>query len=172
MEEFTTTSLSDSARDSCSCGTGSSRPRGSTFTYSYQGLNILYEKNVTGSTTTTTKHFYAGGLQLAKMANSTEYYHQDALGSTRLVMPASMVPSFSSDYVPYGMSYAMVGEEAFQCTGKLLDEAAGLLRRGRQPGGAGRGRGIAPNQPILGGKTFRLRCNTFYAFGVRQPDIH
>ena len=26
----------------------------STFTYSYQGLNILYEKNVTGSTTTVT----------------------------------------------------------------------------------------------------------------------
>jgi len=31
----------------------------STFTYSYQELNILYEKNVTGSTTIT-KHFYAG----------------------------------------------------------------------------------------------------------------
>lgn len=51
------------------------------------------------------------------------YLHQDALGSTRLVMPASMTPSFDANYVPYGMSYAMMGEETFQYTGKLLDEA-------------------------------------------------
>ena len=58
----------------------------SAFTHSYQGLNILYEKNVTGSTTTVTKHFYADGLQVAKMVGSTVYYlHEDALGSVRLV---------------------------------------------------------------------------------------
>ena len=51
---------------------------------SYQGLNILYEKNTTSGVTT--KHFYANGLQVAKMVGVTTYYlHQDALGSTRLV---------------------------------------------------------------------------------------
>ena len=58
------------------------------------------------------------------------YLHQDALGSTRLVMPASMTPSFDANYVPYGMNYAMAGEEAFQYTGKLLDEATGLYYEG------------------------------------------
>ncbi|MDG6988187.1 MAG: RHS repeat-associated core domain-containing protein [Nitrososphaerota archaeon] len=68
---------------------------------------------------------------MAQMVNYTTYYlHQDALGSTRLVMPASIVSSFSSNYVPYGMDYAMVGEELFQYTGKLLDESTGLYYEG------------------------------------------
>ncbi len=46
------------------------------------------------------------------------------------MMPASMFSSFSSNYVPYGMNYAMTGEEAFQYTGKLLDEATGLYYEG------------------------------------------
>ena len=45
-------------------------------------------------------------------------------------MPASMTPSFDANYVPYGMNYAMAGEEAFQYTGKLLDEATGLYYEG------------------------------------------
>jgi YD repeat-containing protein len=45
----------------------------STFTYSYQRLNIIYEKNVTGSTTTITKHFFAGSLQVAKMVGTGTY---------------------------------------------------------------------------------------------------
>ncbi|MDG6988173.1 MAG: RHS repeat-associated core domain-containing protein [Nitrososphaerota archaeon] len=61
---------------------------------------------------------------------SIRYLHEDALGSTRLVMPASIVSSFSSNYVPYGMDYAMVGEELFQYTGKLLDESTGLYYEG------------------------------------------
>ena len=86
------------------------------------GVAILDEKNLTSDTTT--KSFYAGGIQVAQMVNYTiSYLHQDALGSTRLVMPASMTPSFDANYVPYGMSYAMMGEETFQYTGKLLDEA-------------------------------------------------
>jgi hypothetical protein len=48
-------------------------------------VNILYKKRATGSTTNVTKHFYAGGLQVAKMVGTGVYYlHEDALGSTRL----------------------------------------------------------------------------------------
>jgi RHS repeat-associated protein len=103
----------------------------STFTYSYQGLNILYEKNVTGSTTTITKHFYAGGLQVAKMVGTAVYYlHQDALGNTRLETTSTVTVKFSSNYVPYGKNYGMSGKEVFMYTGKPYDSATGLYYEG------------------------------------------
>jgi RHS repeat-associated protein len=103
----------------------------STITYSYQGLNILYEKNVTGSTTTITKHFYADGLQVAKMVGTGVYYlHPDALGSTRLVVTSTLTVKFSSNYVPYGPNYALTGKEVFMYTGKPYDAATGLYYYG------------------------------------------
>ena len=102
---------------------------GGSVVYSYQGVSILYQKNLTSGTTT--KSFYAGGIQVAQMVNYTTYYlHQDALGSTRLVMTSSMLLSFSSNFGAYGSNYAMSGAEAFQYTGKLLDEATGLYYEG------------------------------------------
>jgi RHS repeat-associated protein len=99
----------------------------STFTYSYQGLNILYEKSVTGSTTTVTKHFYAGALQVAKMVGASVYYlHQDALGSTRLVTNSAVLALFSSNYIPYGIKYATIGKEEFMYTGRPYDSATRL----------------------------------------------
>jgi RHS repeat-associated protein len=103
----------------------------STFTYSYEGLNILYEKNVTGSTTTVTKHFYAGGLQVAKMVGTAVYYlHQDALGNTRLETTSTVTVKFSSNYVPYGKNYGMSGKEVLMYTGKMYDSATGLYYEG------------------------------------------
>ena len=99
----------------------------STFTYSYEGLNILYEKNVTGGVATVTKHFYADGLQVAKMVGTSVYYlHEDALGSVRLVATASASIKFSSDYVPYGSNYQMTGKEEFMYAGKVYDSTTGL----------------------------------------------
>jgi hypothetical protein len=73
-------------------------------------LNILYEKNVTGTTTTITKHFYSGGLQVAKMVGSTTYYpHQDALGITRVETTSAVSVKCSSNCVPYGKNYAISG---------------------------------------------------------------
>jgi RHS repeat-associated protein len=103
----------------------------SSYTYSYMGLNILYDKNVTGNTTTVTKHFYADGLQVAKMVNGAVYYlHEDALGSVRLVATATVTISFSSNYIPYGSSYAMTGKEVFMYTGKPYDSTTGLYYYG------------------------------------------
>ena len=114
------------------------------------------------------KCFYAGGIQVAQMVNHTTYYlHQDALGSTRLVMPASMVPSFSSDYGPYGMSYAMVGEEAFQYTGKLLDEATGLYYEGARYYDPATGRFITEDS-YNGTKTDPISQNK-YIYGGDNP---
>jgi len=69
-------------------------------------LSVLYDKNATSGVTTVTKHFYAAGLQVAKMVGAGVYYlHQDALGNTRLVTTASVTITFSSNYVPYGNNY-------------------------------------------------------------------
>ena len=102
---------------------------GSAILYSYQGANILYQQDLTPDTTT--KSFYAGGIQVAQMLGSGVFYlHQDALGSTVLTMTASVTPAYKAEYVPYGPSYGVAGEEAFQYTGKLLDEATGLYYEG------------------------------------------
>ena len=48
--------------------------------FTYQGLNVLYEKDLT--TGVVTKRFYANGLQVAKMVGSTTtYLHEDHIGS-------------------------------------------------------------------------------------------
>ena len=102
-------------------------PLHSHYTYSYQGPNILYEKNVTGSTTTITKHFYAGELQVAKMVIEKVYYlHEDALGSVRLEATSSGTITFSSDYVPFGSNYGVSGKEVFMYTGEPYDSVTGL----------------------------------------------
>jgi hypothetical protein len=63
----------------------------------------IYDKNVTGGTTTVTKHFYANGLQVAKMVGTGTYtLHADALGSTRVVATSTVTVKYSSNYVPYG----------------------------------------------------------------------
>ena len=102
--------------------------KGGSVVYSYQGVNILYQKNLTSDTTT--KSFYAGSLQVAQMVNYTTYYlHQDALGSTRLVTNGALL-AFSSNFEAYGMDYAMSGSEEYQYTGKLLDIVDGLYYEG------------------------------------------
>ncbi|MDG6990886.1 MAG: hypothetical protein JRM99_05635 [Nitrososphaerota archaeon] len=102
---------------------------GSAILYSYQGVNILYQKNLTSDTTT--KSFYAGGIQVAQMVGSGVFYlHQDALGSTVLTMTSTVATSFSVTYAPYGPSFGATRSEAFQYTGKLLDEATGLYYEG------------------------------------------
>ena len=100
--------------------------------YSYQGLNILYEKNMmAGSHTTVTKRFYAGGLQVAEMVNSTVYYlHQDALGSTVLETTSGVTVKFSSNYVPYGQNYQVSGKEEFMYAGRPYNSATGLYYEG------------------------------------------
>ena len=86
---------------------------------SYQGLIVLYDKNVTWSTTTVTKHFYAGGVQVAKMVGTAVYYlHQEALGNTRLETTSTVTIKFKSDYVPYGTAYQPTGSEVFRYTGR------------------------------------------------------
>ena len=63
----------------------------------YQRSYMIYER-----AWSITEHFYASGLQVAKMIGSILHYlHQDALGSTRLVSTAPpILTQFSSNYEP------------------------------------------------------------------------
>ena len=102
---------------------------GSTLVYSYQGVDVLYQRNATSGAVT--KSFYAGDIQVAKMVGGSTYYlHQDALGSTVLTMANTVAPSFKAEYAPYGPSLGVTGSEGFQYTGKLLDSVTELYYEG------------------------------------------
>ncbi len=74
---------------------------GNTKVYAFLGLDIIYEKDVTAGTVT--KYFYANGLQIARINPfATTYFHQDALGSTRLTTDGAKLIQFSSNYKPFG----------------------------------------------------------------------
>jgi len=102
----------------------------STQVFAYQGSDIIYARNTgTGSIA---KYYYGDGLLVATVNGSTMYSHEDALGSVRLTSSSSVTTLFSSDYRPYGLSYAQSGtiKQVFQYTGKPLDSATGLYNYG------------------------------------------
>ena len=139
---------------------------GNSYVYSYQGVNVLYQKNLTSGVAT--KSFHAGDIQVAQMVGETTYYlHQDALGSTVLTMGPSLAVSFDSQYIPYGMNYAMTGEEAFQYTGKLLDEATGLYYEGARYYDPTTGRFITEDSVV--GKTDDPQSLNRYVYARVNP---
>ena len=74
---------------------------GNTKVYTFLWLGILYEKDVTAGTVT--KSFYANGLLLARTGLAgTTYFHQDALGSTRLTTDGEKTIQLSSNHRPFG----------------------------------------------------------------------
>lgn len=102
-----------------------------TVTYSYDGLNVLYEKVVSGTTATVVMRFYAGGIQVAKTVGIRVYYlHEDAPGSVRLEATSTVTITFRSNYVPYGENYAVSGKESFMYTGEQYDSVTGCTSSG------------------------------------------
>ncbi len=74
---------------------------------------------------------YADGLLIASVnASTTSYYHEDALGSVRLVSSSTATPVFSANYRGYGSIYAPSGKSTFQYTDKPTDTATGLYYSG------------------------------------------
>ncbi len=98
----------------------------STFVYVYEGANLVYQKN--SGSGMIDKYFYANGLLLAEACECgyTYYYHEDALGSVRLITQSSNTFLFSSNYQPFGPSYQRTGASFFGYTGKPQDTATGL----------------------------------------------
>jgi len=102
------------------------KTEGNPIVFTYQGLNVLYEKDLTSGVVT--KRFYANGLQVAKMVGSTTtYLHEDHIGSIRFVSSSTGSQVFSSNYVPYGPQYGASGTpDEFLYAGKIYDGSTGL----------------------------------------------
>ncbi len=91
-------------------GTGPQGSKTYTNTVVASGDQMLYLKNVVGSTTSKTVYLYAGSLLIATVGGSTySYFHEDALGDTRLVTQTShggkVTTVFSTNYEPFGVLY-------------------------------------------------------------------
>ncbi|HLQ07362.1 MAG TPA: RHS repeat-associated core domain-containing protein [Nitrososphaerales archaeon] len=102
------------------------KTEGDSTVFSYQGLNVLFEKDLNSGVVT--KRFYANGLQVAKMVGSTvSYLHEDRLGSIRFVSSSTGTHVFSSNYIPYGPQFGSSGgPDEFSYTGKIYDGSTGF----------------------------------------------
>jgi len=101
----------------------------STQVFAYQGSNRIFAKNT--GTSSISKYFYADGLLVASInGTSTDYYHEDALGSVRLESSSSVTTLFTSDYKPYGPTWAITGSIAFEYAGMPKDSVTGLYISG------------------------------------------
>ncbi len=97
--------------------------------FAYQGLKRLFAENT--GTSSIARYIYADGLLIASVNSSTtSYYHEDALGSVRLVSSSTATPIFSANYRGYGSIYAPSGKSTFQYTDKPTDTATGLYYSG------------------------------------------
>jgi len=99
---------------------------GLTTAYLNRGVSVLYEKQTSGGSTVN-DYVYLGSRMLAKLSGGSIYYfHQDALGSTRLVTTGSTT-SYSSNYQPFGPQYGASGSDpTYKYTDKPQDAATGL----------------------------------------------
>jgi RHS repeat-associated protein len=96
---------------------------GTTTTYVNSGVNVLYEK----AGTTVNDYVISGGMIIGKLTGSSIYYfHQDVIGSIRLVTTGSTT-SFSTNYQPFGASYGASGTDpGYKYTGKPQDAPTSL----------------------------------------------
>jgi RHS repeat-associated protein len=94
--------------------------------YAYWGTETLYESSAGG----VIDYVYASGSRIAKVTGGTAYYyHQDALGSTRLVTDSSNSVKivFSNSYQPFGQDNGSPsGSETYKFTGKPVSATTGL----------------------------------------------
>jgi RHS repeat-associated protein len=123
---------------------------GTTTTYVNGGVNVLYEKSVSGSTTIN-DYVFSGSLKIARLTSGSVYYfHEDLLGSTRLVTTGSTT-SFSSNYQPFGTQYGGTGTDPnYKFTGKPQDAATGLYYYAARYYDAGIGRFLTRDPASIG----------------------
>jgi RHS repeat-associated protein len=97
--------------------------------YGYLGTETLADQ---GSSTPNDDYVYADGLRIACVTGSsgpnptTIYYHEDALGSTRLVTSTTKSVLFSDSYQPYGQDNSATGSQTYKFTGKPVSQTTGL----------------------------------------------
>lgn len=101
----------------------------STTFYSYLITETLFEVQSGG---TETDYVYVSGMRIARLTGyggtspTANYFHEDALGSTRLVTALGITIVFSDNYQPYGQDNLASGSETYKFTGKPVSAATGL----------------------------------------------
>src|SRR5207247_361988 len=111
-----------------------------------------------------------GSIILAKLTGSSMYYfHQDAVGSTRLVTTGSTT-SFSSNYQPFGPQYGVSGTDpTYKYTAKPQDSATGLYYFGARYYEPSTGRFIT-RDPASDSRTDpQTSCR--YSYARNNPEI-
>jgi RHS repeat-associated protein len=137
-----------------------------TTTYIYSDWNVLYEENTTGKAL----YIYGPAGRLAKRTTiqgetCTFYYHNDQLGSTRLVTDQSHNAVTEVSYTPFGES-TLRGEESYLYTGKEQDET-GLYFYGARYYDPAIGRFIT-RDPLSGRRNYPQSLNR-YTYCVNNP---
>ena len=97
--------------------------------YAYLGTETLSE--IQPSESKENDYIFANGLRIARLLyqggiQSIVYYHEDALGNTRLVTSNSKSVLFADNYQPYGQDNSASGSETYKFTGKPYSTATGL----------------------------------------------
>jgi RHS repeat-associated protein len=97
--------------------------------YAYLGTETLADFGTSGAGN---NYVYANGLRIARVNGAWDitptvvYYHEDALGSTRLVTSSTKTVLFSDSYQPYGLDNGATGSETYKFTGKPVSQTTGL----------------------------------------------
>jgi len=96
---------------------------GTTTRFVYYGMLPVLEKN-----NKQYNYFYGNGQIVCKFEFGKKYwfYHQDLLGSTRVVTDKGSNEVFQSNYEPFGKPYGMDGSQTFTYTGAPQDSSTGL----------------------------------------------
>ena len=93
-----------------------------------------------------TIYIYLGGRLLAQYKNSTtHFYHQDHLGSTRLVSGVDQSIADNLDYMPYGEQIIGGSLATHKLTGKERDDESGLDYFGARYYASASGRWMSPD---------------------------
>ncbi len=97
----------------------------STIFYAYTGTETLAEQALNGIAT---DYVSAAGLRIVRVVTSNvNYYHTDALGSTRLVTDPARNVLYSGGYQPFGQDNGRpTGSETYKFTGKPYSGTTGL----------------------------------------------
>jgi RHS repeat-associated protein len=110
-------------------------------------------------------------MMIAKVSGSSVFYfHQDILGSTRLVTTGSTT-NFSSNYTPFGPQYGSTGTDpTYKFTGKPQDTPTGLYYFAARYYDVGTGRFVSrdpANQPLSDPQT---HCK--YSYVRNNPELY
>ncbi len=139
---------------------------GSTTTYfTYSGQSLI-QTNTGG---TVTKFLYASGHLVARFVGSAvSYFHEDPLGSTRVVTDSSAATVFGTQYKPFGAEYATTGTDSkLKFTGQWRDTNTGLYYLFRRFYDPDIGRFFSQDR-ILGHLT-APQSLTRYSYAVNNP---